>query len=153
MFGDVCLVVNPKDERFLSYVGKYFINPANGDKLPLITDESVDIKFGTGVMKCTPAHDATDFGVAKRHNLAMPLCLNKDGTINKLGGKYEGLERFAARKQLVEDIKAQGDLIKIEKITHNVGFSERSNVIVEPYLSKQWFVKMAPLAKALLKYQ
>jgi len=153
MFGDVCLVVNPNDDRFKSYIGKKAINPANDEPLTIIGDEYVDIEFGTGVMKCTPAHDPNDFLIAERHNLPKLICMNKDATINSLGGKYEGMDRYECRKKLVEDIDKKGLLIKIEKITHPVGHSERSGAVVEPMLSKQWFVKMKPLAEKVLECQ
>lgn len=153
MFGDVCLNVNPSDSRYKKYIGKYVYNPANGDKLPIIADEYVDKKFGTGVMKCTPAHDPNDFNIGKKYNLPLIKVMNPDATMNEKCGKYVGLDRFECRKQLVEDIKNNGDLIKIEKIKHNVGHSERSGAVIEPYLSKQWFVKMKPLAEAAISNQ
>jgi len=153
MFGDVCLVVNPNDDRFKAYIGKKAINPANDEELPIIGDEYVDISFGTGVMKCTPAHDPNDFAIAERHNLNRPICMNKDATINELGHKYQGMDRFECRKALVEDIKSKGLLVKIEKITHPVGHSERSGAVIEPMLSKQWFVKMKPLADLVIQNQ
>ena len=153
MYGDVCIVVNPKDETTNYLIGKKAINPANGDVLPIIGDEYIEIGFGTGIMKCTPAHDPNDYQIALRHNLAMPICMNEDGTMNSLCGELEGLDRYEAREKTVEKIKADGNLIKIETITHSVGFSERTDVMVEPYLSKQWFVKMKPLADAVLKDQ
>jgi len=153
MFGDVCLVVNPKDERFKKYVGKHVINPANHQEIPVITDEYVDIAFGTGVMKCTPAHDPNDFLLGEKYHLERPVCLNKDATMNELAGKYQGQDRFVCRKNLVKAIDAEGNLEKIEHIVHPVGHSERSGAVVEPYLSKQWFVKMRPLAESALKGQ
>ena len=153
MFGDVCVVFNPKDERYKKYEGKYVINPANGEKLIMISDYYVDKDFGTGLMKCTPAHDPNDFNIAKRHNLAMPVCMNKDGTMNELAKEFNKLDRFECRDRLVEKIKANGDLEKIEDIVHSVGHSERSHSIVEPRLSKQWFIKMRPLADKVLELQ
>lgn len=153
MFGDTALVYNPKDKRYSKYDGKMFINPANGEELPLIGDMYVDKSFGTGVMKCTPAHDPNDFAIAKRHNLAMPLIMNPDGTMNEKCGKYKGMDRFACRDALVEQIEKDGNLVKIENITHNVGHSSRTGAIVEPYLCKQWFVKMKPLSQAVDKIQ
>ena len=153
MFGDVCVVFNPNDERYKGLEGKYVINPANGEKLIMIADRYVDIEFGTGLMKCTPAHDPNDFEIAKRHKLSMPLCMNKDGTMNELAHKYQGMDRYECREALVKDIEKNGDLEKIENIVHSVGHSERSDTIVEPYLSKQWFIKMKPLAEAALKLQ
>lgn len=153
MFGDVCLVVNPKDKRYQKYIGKEVINPANNEKLPIIADEYVDLAFGTGVMKCTPAHDPNDFVIGEKYGLPKIICMNKNATMNEKCGKYNGLDRFECRKRLVEDIKSAGNLVKIEKIVHPVGHSERSNAIVEPMLSKQWFVKMSPLAAKTLKNQ
>ena len=153
MYGDVCIVVNPKDESTNYLIGKKAINPANGDILPIIGDEYIEIGFGTGIMKCTPAHDPNDYQIALRHGLDMPICMNEDGTMNSLCGELEGLDRYVARDKTVEKIKADGNLVKIETITHSVGFSERTDVMVEPYLSKQWFVKMKPLADAVLKDQ
>ena len=153
MFGDVCVVVNPKDDRFKHLIGKHAINPANYDELPIIGDEYVDIEFGTGAMKCTPAHDPNDFAIAERHHLEKPICMNPDGTMNALAGKYEGMDRYECRDALVEQIRADGNLVKIEEITHNVAHSERTDCVVEPYLSQQWFVKMKPLADDVLEYQ
>ena len=153
MFGDVCLNVNPKDERYKKFIGKKAINPANNEELPIIADSYVDISFGTGVMKCTPAHDPNDYVIGKKYNLPHPICINKDGTMNELAGEFNHLDRFECRKKLVKKIKNEGNLVKIEKITHSVGHSERSNAIVEPYLSKQWFIKMKPLAEKSIKYQ
>lgn len=153
MFGDVCVVVHPKDERLNHLIGKHAINPANGDELPIIGDDYIEIGFGTGAMKCTPAHDPNDFQISERHNLPKVICMNPDGTMNEVCGKYQGMDRFECRKALVEDIKAAGNLVKIEKHIHQVGHSERTDVIVEPYLSKQWFVKMKPLAEEVLKNQ
>ena len=153
MYGDVCIVVNPKDETTNYLIGKKAINPANGDILPIIGDEYIEIGFGTGIMKCTPAHDPNDYQIALRHNLDMPICMNEDGTMNELCGELKGLDRYVARDKTVENIKNDGNLVKIETITHSVGFSERTDVMVEPYLSKQWFVKMKPLAEAVLKDQ
>ncbi|QIK69901.1 valine--tRNA ligase [Erysipelothrix sp. HDW6C] len=153
MFGDVCIVVHPDDTRYQHLIGKHAINPANGEALPIIADDYIDIEFGTGVMKCTPAHDPNDYEIGKRHNLEMPICMNPDGTMNALAHKFEGMERFEARKALVEYIREQGKLISIEKHVHSVGHSERTGVIVEPYLSEQWFVKMKPLAADVLEAQ
>ena len=153
MFGDVCLVVHPDDERYQHLIGKNVINPANQQLIPILADSYVDPTFGTGVMKCTPAHDANDFAISERLHLARPLCINKDGTMNELAGSFQGLNRFECRKQLVNAIEKSGKLIKIEPIVHAVGHSERSDAIVEPYLSKQWFVKMKPLAQRVLVLQ
>ncbi len=153
MFGDVCVVVHPEDERYTKYVGKYVINPANGDKLPIIADDYIDIAFGTGAMKCTPAHDPNDFNIGKKYGLPMPIIFNKDATMNEKCGKYQGLDRFVCREKLLEDIAKDGNFVKQEKIVHPVGHSERTHAVVEPMLSKQWFVKMRPLADQALKNQ
>ena len=153
MFGDVCVVVNPKDERYKKYIGKKVINPANGDELPIIGDEYVDINFGTGAMKCTPAHAPNDFIIVKKYGFPHPVIMNTDGTMTKECGIYASMSREECRKLLVENIEKDGNLIKIEKIKHQVGHSERSDAVVEPILSKQWFIKMKPLAERLLKNQ
>jgi valyl-tRNA synthetase len=153
MFGDTAVVVNPKDERYKKYIGQKAINPANGDELIIIGDEYVDIEFGTGAMKCTPAHDPNDFIIGEKHHLARIVCMNLDATMNEKAGKYKGLDRFECREKLVEEINKNGDLVKIEKIVHPVGHSERSGAVIEPILSKQWFVKMKPLANKTLKNQ
>ena len=154
MFGDVCLVVNPKDERYLDIIGKEVINPANGEKIPVIADEYVDLNFGTGVMKCTPAHDPNDFLIGERHHLAHPIIMNDDATMNEnCPAEYVGLDRYVCREKLVEKLKQDGYLVKIENIVHQVGHSERSHAVVEPMLKKQWFVKMGPLAKRALENQ
>ncbi len=153
MFGDVCVVVHPKDDKLNHLIGKKCINPANGDILPIIGDEYIEIGFGTGAMKCTPAHDPNDYQIAIRHNLEMPICMNENGTMNELAGEFNTLDRFACREKLLEKFKEQGVLVKEEKIVHSVGHSERTGVMVEPYLSKQWFVRMKPLAEDVLKAQ
>lgn len=153
MFADVALVVNPQDKRYIKLIGKRAVNPSNGQSIPIIADAYVDTAFGSGVMKCTPAHDANDFAISERHKLERPMCIEKDGTINERGHQFKGLDRFEARKQLVRYMEQQGNIEKIEPIKHAVGHSERSDAIVEPYLSKQWFVKMKPLAEKVLSLQ
>ena len=153
MFGDVCVVVNPSDEKLNHLIGKHTTNPANGQELPIIGDDYVEIGFGTGAMKCTPAHDPNDFAIAERHHLEKPICMNPDGTMNELCGKYEGMDRYVARETLVKQIETDGNLVKIEEMTHNVAHSERTHCVVEQYLSQQWFVKMKPLAEDVLKHQ
>lgn len=153
MFGDVCVVVNPTDIRFQHWIGRQVINPANGQALPVIGDSYVDPAFGTGAMKCTPAHDANDFVIGEKYGYPKPICMNPDGTINELGGRYQGQDRFVARQQMVEDMRHSGLLVKIEKHLNQVAHSERSHAIVEPYLSKQWFVKMKPLAEDVIAQQ
>ena len=153
MFADQAIFVHPDDERYKDIIGMHVINPANGEELPIMADDYIDMSFGTAVMKCTPAHDPNDFALAKKYNLAMPICMNPDGTMNELAHKYEGMDRFECRKALVADFEKNGIVDHIEKHMHQVGHSERSHAIVEPYLSKQWFVKMKPLANAALENQ
>lgn len=151
MFADQAIMVNPKDERFKDIVGKEVYIPGTEIKIPVITDEYVDMEFGTGCVKCTPAHDHNDYEVGRRHNLAMPLCMNDDGTMNEMAGKYQGMDRFACREALINDLKESGLFDHLEKIVHSVGHSERTGVVVEPRLSKQWFVKMDVLARQVLE--
>ncbi|QGS51992.1 valine--tRNA ligase [Spiroplasma tabanidicola] len=153
MFGDACVVVNPNDKRYQNYIGKKVINPVNNQLIPIIADEYVDVEFGTGVMKCTPAHDPNDYIIGKKYNLDQIICMNIDGTMNEKSLEFKGLDRFEARKQLVEKMQKLDLLIKKEEIDHQVGYSERSNAVVEPYLSEQWFVKMDTLAKQVLDLQ
>lgn len=150
MFGDVAVFVNPKDKRYLDLIGKKVINPANEEELPIMGDEYVDIEFGTGVMKCTPAHDPNDFALSEKYHLERIKCMDMDAKMNENCGEYQGLDRFICRDKLVAKIEKDGRLEKIEDIVHPVGHSERSGTIVEPTLSKQWFVKMTPLAKQAL---
>lgn len=153
MLGDTAIAVNPKDERYAHLVGKTITLPIVGREIPIVADEYVDMEFGTGVVKITPAHDPNDFEVGNRHDLPRVLVMNEDGTMNENAGKYEGMDRFECRKQIVEDLKESGVLIKVEPHLHSVGHSERSDAIVEPYLSLQWFVKMEPLAEKALHEQ
>jgi len=147
MFGDTALMVHPEDERFQKYIGKEVTIPYTNRTIKIIADSYVDKEFGTGCVKVTPAHDPNDFQVGKRHHLDMPLCMNENGTMNHLAEQFQGLDRFECRKQVVALLKQDGLLEKIEPILHNVGHSERTGVIVEPRLSKQWFVRMDELAK------
>lgn len=153
MLGDTAVVVHPDDERYKHLIGKNVILPIVGRKLPIIADDYVDMEFGTGAMKVTPAHDPNDFDLGNTHDLERINVLNEDGSINELGGKYVGMDRFECRKALVEDLKAEGFLIDIKKHVHSVGHSERSNAIVEPFLSTQWFVKMDSIAEMTLNNQ
>ena len=153
LFGDTAVAVNPKDERYKKYIGKNVILPIVNKKIPVVADQHADPEFGTGVVKITPAHDPNDFAVGERHNLEKIIVINPNGTMNKNALQYEGLDRFECRKQLAKDLKEQNLLISVEEITHNVGYSERTDVMVEPYLSKQWFVKMRPLADQVLENQ
>ncbi|WP_339020228.1 valine--tRNA ligase [Spiroplasma endosymbiont of Atherix ibis] len=153
MFGDVCLVVNPKDQRYIKYIGKTVVNPSNQALIPVIADEYVEIDFGTGVMKCTPAHDINDFELGLKHNLEQIVVMNDDATMNEKALEFSDLDRFKAREKLVEKLIKEDKFIKKEEIIHQVGYSERSNTIVEPFISDQWFVKMDHLAKQVLKLQ
>ena len=153
LFGDTAVAVNPNDKRYKHLVGQNVILPIVGKKIPIIADEHADMEKGTGCVKITPAHDPNDFEVGQRHGLEKIVIMNPNATMNEKTGKYQGLNRFECREKLVEDLKEQGLLLGIEKITHSVGHSERSDAIVEPYLSKQWFVKMDVLAKNALKNQ
>ena len=150
MFADQAIFVHPDDERYKDIVGLHAINPANGESLPIMADDYIDMSFGTAVMKCTPAHDPNDFALAKKYNLAMPICMNPNATMNEMAGKYEGMDRFECRDALVKDFEERGVVDHIEEHPHQVGHSERTGVIVEPYLSKQWFVRMKPLAQAVM---
>ncbi|MBE7029926.1 MAG: valine--tRNA ligase [Ruminococcaceae bacterium] len=147
LLGDTAVAVHPDDERYTHLLGKNLILPLVGRKIPVIADEYVDKEFGTGAVKITPAHDPNDFEVGMRHNLEQIRVMNDDATINSHGGKYEGMDRYEARKAMIADLEEQGLLIKIEPHTHNVGECYRCGTTVEPITSKQWFVKMAPLAK------
>ena len=153
MLGDTAVVVHPDDERYQDIIGKTVILPLMDREIPVITDDYVDMEFGTGAMKVTPAHDPNDFELGNRHNLERINVMNEDGTINELGGKFVGMDRFEARKAIVEELEKTDQLIKVESHMHSVGHSERSNAIVEPYLSTQWFVKMAPLRDETLENQ
>ncbi len=151
MFADQAIMVHPDDERYKDLVGKMVYIPGTKIKIPVIADDYVDMEFGTGCVKVTPAHDPNDFEVGKRHNLPMPLCMNDDGTMNEMAGKYNGQDRFECRKNLIEDLTKSGLFVKKETMIHSVGHSERTGVVVEPRLSKQWFVKMDVLAKQVLE--
>ena len=153
LFGDTAVAVNPKDERYNKLIGKNVILPIVNKLIPIIGDIHADPEFGTGVVKITPAHDPNDFEVGNRHNLERIVVINPNGTMNENTGSYNGMDRFAAREKLVEELKEKDLLISIEKITHSVGHSERTHVMVEPYLSKQWFVKMDKLANQVLENQ
>ena len=153
LFGDTAVAVNPEDERYKHLIGKKAILPIVNKEIPIVGDEHADPEFGTGVVKITPAHDPNDFEVGNRHNLERVVVMNEDATMNENAGKYCGLTREECREQLLVDLKEEGLLLSIEKMTHNVGHSERTGVMVEPYLSKQWFVKMRPLADHVLDNQ
>ena len=154
MFGDTNLVINPKDRKYKKYLNKYAINPVNNQKILIIGDEYVDMKFGTGVMKCTPAHDFNDYELAKRHNIKnYHSIMNDDGTLNKYcvinKTSYNNIDRLQARELIVDYLKSLGLLIKIEEHNSNIGYSERTGEVIEPLLSKQWFIKMKPIVKQL----
>ncbi|MGN7359876.1 valine--tRNA ligase [Paenibacillus sp. SAF-054] len=153
MLGDSAVAVHPKDERYKDMIGKMLVLPIVGREIPVIADEYVDKEFGSGAVKITPSHDPNDFEVGQRHNLPQITVMDETGTMNELAGKYEGLDRSECRKQIVQDLKDQGVLIKIEDHLHQVGHSERTGAVVEPYLSTQWFVKMQPLAEAAIEAQ
>ena len=153
LFGDTAVAVNPNDERYKDLIGKNVLLPLTSRKIPIIADMHADPEFGTGCVKITPAHDPNDYEVGLRHNLEQIICINPDATMNDKAGKYEGLTREVAREKITEDLEKLGLLIKKEEITHNVGHSERTGVMIEPYLSSQWFVKMRPLADRVLENQ
>ncbi len=150
MFADQAIMVHPQDERYKNIIGKEVYIPGTTIKIPVIADEYVDMEFGTGCVKVTPAHDPNDYEVGLRHNLDMPLCMNDDGTMNEMAGIYNGMDRFTCREALVNDLEKLGLFVKKESIIHSVGHSERTGVVVEPRLSKQWFVKMDVLAQQFL---
>lgn len=147
MLGDTGIAVNPEDERYKHLVGKHAILPLVGRELIIVADDYVDLEFGTGAVKMTPAHDPNDYEVGKRHNLEQINVMNEDGTMNSLAGKYEGMDRYECRKQLIADLDEAGYLIAIKDHNHNVGSCYRCHTVIEPRLSDQWFVKMDELAK------
>ncbi len=151
MLGDTAVAVNPGDERYKHLVGKMLLLPLVNKEIPLIADEYVEQEFGTGCVKITPAHDPNDFEVGLRHSLPVINIMNEDGTINQNGGRYAGMDRYAARKAIVAELEAQGYLVRVEDYSHNVGCCYRCGTTVEPLVSKQWFVKMEPLAKEALR--
>lgn len=151
MLGDTALAVNPEDERYQDIIGKTVVLPLVGREIPVIADAYVDKEFGTGVVKITPAHDPNDFEVGRRHNLPEINILNDDATINENGGKYAGMDRYEARKLIVEELKEQGLLVKVADHSHNVGTHDRCGTTVEPLIKQQWFVKMEELAKPAIE--
>lgn len=153
MLGDTAIAVHPEDSRYKHLIGKMVILPLVNKEIPIIADDYVEMDFGTGVVKITPAHDPNDFEVGNRHDLPRINVMDESGVMNELAGKYQNMDRFAARKAVVSDLKELGHLIKIETMVHSVGHSERTGVVVEPRLSTQWFVKMAPLAKEAMDNQ
>lgn len=153
MLGDSAVAVHPKDERYADMIGKTLVLPIIGREIPVIADDYVDKEFGSGAVKITPAHDPNDFEVGLRHDLPQITVMDESGTMNAEAGKYQGLDRSECRKQIVADLKEQGVLINIEDHMHQVGHSERTGAVVEPYLSTQWFVEMKPLAERAIKKQ
>ena len=151
MMGDTGVAVNPEDERFKHLIGKTCILPIMNREIPIVADDYVELGFGTGAVKMTPAHDPNDFEVGLRHNLEVIRCIGDDGMINENGGPYNGLDRYECRKQIVKDLEEQGYLVKTEPYSHNVGTCYRCHNDVEPLISAQWFVKMAPLAVEALR--
>ena len=151
MLGDSGVCVNPNDERYKDIVGKMVILPLVNKEIPVVADDYAEMDFGTGCVKMTPAHDPNDFEVGLRHNLEVIRVLDDNGKVNENGGKYEGLDRYEARKQIVADLEAGGYLVKVEPYSHNVGTCYRCHNDVEPLISAQWFVKMEPLAKEALR--
>lgn len=150
ILADVAIAVNPEDPRYRELIGELAVVPVAGRHVPVIGDAYVDMEFGTGALKITPAHDPNDFEVAGRHNLPVLSVVGRDGKMTDEFG-YAGLDRFEAREKIIADLDSRGDLVKVEEYEHNVGYSERAGVVVEPYLSEQWFVKMKPLAEQALK--
>ena len=150
MLGDTAVAVNPEDDRYKDLVGKMLKLPLTDREIPVIADAYVDKEFGTGCVKITPAHDPNDFEVGKRHNLEEINILNDDATINDLGGKYAGMDRYEARKAMVKDLEDLGLLVKVVPHSHSVGTHDRCGTTVEPMIKPQWFVKMDEMAKAAI---
>ncbi|QUW22515.1 valine--tRNA ligase [Sporosarcina sp. Marseille-Q4063] len=153
MLGDTAVAVHPEDERYKHLIGKTVTLPIVGREIEIIADDYVDMEFGSGAVKITPAHDPNDFEIGNRHNLERVLVMNEDGSMNERAGKYKDMDRFECRKEIVKDLQEMGVLFEIEDHLHSVGHSERSGAVVEPYLSTQWFVKMKPLAEASIDLQ
>ncbi len=153
MLGDTAVAVHPEDERYKHLIGKTVLLPIVNREIKIVADDYVDMDFGSGAVKITPAHDPNDFEIGNRHNLERILVMNEDGSMNDNAGPYKGMDRFDCRKKIVEDLQEQGVLFKIEDHVHSVGHSERSGAVVEPYLSTQWFVKMKPLAEQAINLQ
>lgn len=151
MLGDVAVAVHPEDERYTGLIGKTLLLPIVGKEIPVIADAYVDREFGSGVVKITPSHDPNDFEIGQRHNLPQVTVMNKDATMNDAAGKYAGMDRYSCRKAVVEDLRAQGLLVNIEDHSHSVGHCYRCDSVIEPMLSKQWFVKMQPLAEQAIE--
>lgn len=151
LLGDTAVAVNPKDERYTHLIGKMLKLPLTDREIPVIADHYVDMEFGTGVVKITPAHDPNDFEVGRRHNLEEICVMNDDGTMNQLAGKYAGMDRYEARKEMLKDLEAQGLLIQIKPHMHNVGTHDRCKTVIEPMVKAQWFVRMEEMAKPAIE--
>ncbi|WP_142413037.1 valine--tRNA ligase [Hathewaya massiliensis] len=151
MLGDTAVAVNPEDSRYAHLVGKKLMLPLVNREIPIVADSYVDMEFGTGAVKITPAHDPNDYGVGQRHNLPQIVVMNEDGTIKEGYGRYSGMDRYEARVAMVEDLKEAGLLVQIRKHDHNVGTHDRCGTVIEPMLSKQWYVKMEPLAEPAIQ--
>ncbi len=153
MLGDVAVAVNPDDERYKDMIGEMLVLPVVGREIPIIGDEAVDPEFGTGAVKVTPAHDPNDFEIGKRHNLEHVIIMNEDGTIRGDAENYIGMDRYECREALVEELKEEKNIVKVQPHSHSVGHCYRCRTVIEPYLSDQWFVKMKPLAEAAIEAQ
>ena len=153
MLGDVAVAVNPEDERYKDMIGEMLVLPVVGREIPIIADEAVDPEFGTGAVKVTPAHDPNDFEIGKRHNLNHVIIMNEDGTIRGDAENYIGMDRYECREALVEELKEEKNIVKVQPHSHSVGHCYRCRTVIEPYLSEQWFVKMKPLAEAAIEAQ
>ncbi len=151
MFGDTAVAVHPEDERYQHLIGKFAVLPVIGRKIPIIADEYVEREFGTGAVKITPSHDVNDFEVGKRHNLPEVVVIDKNGKMNENAGPYEGMDRYECREKLIKDFEASGVLVKVDDHTNSVGHCYRCNTVIEPLVSKQWFVKMKPLAEPAMQ--
>jgi valyl-tRNA synthetase len=146
MLGDTAVAINPKDARYTKYKGQSVILPLTGREIPVIEDDLVEVEFGTGVVKVTPAHDPADFDMGQRHDLQQISVIGEDAKITAEGGPYQGLDRYVARKRILEDLEAQGLLVRTEPLKNKVGHCQRCHTVVEPLLSTQWFVGVKPLA-------
>ncbi len=151
MLGDTGVAVNPEDERYQGLAGQEVHLPLTQRRIPIIADPYVDKSFGTGALKITPAHDVNDFEIGRRHGLAILKVMDPEARMNEAAGVYQGLDRKACRQKVLEDLNALGLLEKTEKYTHNIGHCYRCKTMIEPYLSKQWFVKVGPLAEKAIK--
>ncbi|MDI3256547.1 MAG: valine--tRNA ligase [Kyrpidia sp.] len=151
MFGDVAVAVHPEDDRYRTWIGKTVRLPLTDREIPVIADAYVDPSFGTGCLKITPAHDPNDFEVGRRHRLPAPAVMNEDGTMNEGAGEFQGMDRFAARRAVVDKLREEGYLERVEEHRHAVGHCQRCQTVVEPFLSEQWFVKMKPLAEPAIE--